>query len=107
MALSRKHRLPKKPFDLVFKTGKTVRGGFFFVRFKGNKLGYGRVAVVVPSKVSKKSTVRNRIKRVISEVIRGSGLLEKSADLVFVVLANIVDMPFAEIKKEVEKTLTP
>lgn len=104
LALAQKYRLSKKVFDRVFKTGKTVRGGFFFVRFKSNDLGYGRAAVVVPSKVSKKSVVRNRIKRIMSEIVRGSGLLKKSTDFVFVILTNIVEVPFGEVKKEIERT---
>lgn len=38
-----------------------------------------------------------------SEAVRGSEILKKPIDLVFIVTANVIDKPFSEIKKEVEK----
>ena len=105
MALAQKHRLSKKDLDRVFKTGRTIRGGFSFVRFRENELGYGRVAVVVPSKISKKSAVRNRIKRIVLEAIRAGNTLKQPLDLVLVITSDIREMNFAEIKREIERVI--
>lgn len=70
MALRRKNRLAKKDFRKVFKEGDAVRGTFFFIKFRRNNLGFPRFGIVVPIKITKGAVARNRIKRILSEVIR-------------------------------------
>jgi len=78
---SRKHRIRKyKDFKAFFEntgvinTGVLNTGvlntGFGWVRFRENNLGYLRIAVSVSKKVSKKSTLRNRLRRTCSELLR-------------------------------------
>lgn len=104
MALARKYRLAKKCLDRVFKQGKTVKGSFFFMKFLKNDLGYVRIAVIVPVRVSKKATVRNHIKRAIIEKISAGHFLEKSYDVVITATLNIVGKRQEEIKREIEQT---
>lgn len=68
---SKKHRLAKtKDVKTTFARGR----GFFYPHFniKYNKSGLlaPRFTVVVSTKVSKKAVSRNRIKRILREVIR-------------------------------------
>ena len=78
---SRKHRIRKyKDFKAFFEntgvlntsvlnTG-VINTSFGWVRFRENNLGYLRIAVSVSKKVSKKSTLRNRLRRICSELLR-------------------------------------
>lgn len=71
MALNIKNRLKKKKeFDDVFQNGKTVNGSFLFIKFKKNNLEVPRFGFIAGLKISKKAVERNRIKRLLSEVVR-------------------------------------
>lgn len=54
----------------MFKNGKTVNGSFLFIKFKKNNLEMSRFGFIVGLKISKKAVERNKIKRLLSEVIR-------------------------------------
>ncbi len=54
----------------VFKFGKSIRSVNFSIRYAPNRLGAIRFAVVVGTKVDKRATRRNALKRRLREVIR-------------------------------------
>ena len=55
---------------------------------------------MVSSKVSKKSVLRNRIRRQLRELMRPlTGKIKKEVDGVFVVLPGFEDKDFQEVKK--------
>ena len=71
MALSIRNRLKKKTdLQKVFKKGKYLEGSFLFIKFIKNSLELSRFGFIVPVKVFKKAVTRNRIRRVLSEVVR-------------------------------------
>lgn len=69
--LPKKYRL-KKSEDIksVLKLGRTVREGFLILKTRENNLSNPRFAFLISLKISKKATVRNRLKRRMSEFIR-------------------------------------
>ena len=69
--LLKKYRL-KKSGDIkgVLKFGRTDREGFLILKTRENNLGVSRFAFLISLKVSKKATVRNRLKRKLSEFVR-------------------------------------
>ncbi len=105
MALSKKFRLGKKDFQRTFRKGKTVKNSFFFVRLIENRLGYGRVAVVVPLAVSKKAVVRNRIRRAAMGVVAESGFYKEPFDVIITATQDIVGKAPREIKSELQQTI--
>ncbi len=106
MALSRKYRLARKDSEHVFRKGETVKGSFFFIKFSENKIGHCRLAILVPVRVSKSSTVRNRLRRRATEIFRAAGLEGQSLDVIFVVASSIVGRPFKEIKSELTSAIS-
>ncbi|MEI6144051.1 MAG: ribonuclease P protein component [Candidatus Berkelbacteria bacterium] len=54
----------------VFKFGKSARSANFSIRYNPNRVSNNRFAVVVGTKVDKRATRRNAIKRLVREVIR-------------------------------------
>ncbi|MDP3991166.1 MAG: ribonuclease P protein component [Candidatus Nealsonbacteria bacterium] len=69
--LSKPNRLKKKKdFERVFKLGKTFKEDFLFFKIAKNHLSPTRFGFVVGKKVSKKAVVRNKIKRILGEIIR-------------------------------------
>ncbi len=72
MALNKKNRLKKKrDFENVFKKGRAVNGSFLFIKYRKNGLDTSRFGFIVSVKVSKKAVERNRIRRILSEAVRG------------------------------------
>ena len=94
-----------KDSERVFREGETVGSSFFFVRFLKNGIGHYRLAVLVPVKVSKNSTVRNRFRRLIAEIFKAAAPCEQPLDIVFVAAPSIVGRPPAEIKRSLVGTI--
>ncbi len=105
MALAKKNRLNKNEVSQVFKKGKTVRYSFLFVKFLKNNLNHLRLAAIVPTKVYKKATERNKIRRLINAVIGSGQFLEKSYDVVITATPSILEKQVKEIKRETEQTI--
>ncbi|MBI2670278.1 MAG: ribonuclease P protein component [Candidatus Yanofskybacteria bacterium] len=105
MALAKKYRLPRKDINRLFKHGKTVRNSFFFIKFLKNNIDFLRIAIIIPVKVAKKATARNRIKRIFTEAIRSGHFLEKSYDIAIIATVDIVGKQSKEINREIQQTL--
>lgn len=100
MALAIKYRLAGKDSEYVFRKGETVKSSFFFIKFSENKVGYCRLAILVPVRVSKSSVIRNRLRRTVAEIFKVAGLEGRPLDIVFVATPGIVGRPPGEIKSE-------
>jgi len=105
MALPKDYRLNKNEFKRVFEQGKTVKSSFFFINFLKNNSGHLRLAVSVPNKISKKATVRNRIRRAVVEAVQKNNFVAQPLDLVIITTEVIVGKAAKEIKREIEKTI--
>jgi ribonuclease P protein component len=105
--LPKKHRLKKKKdFEKVIKKGKGARGDFLNLKFLTNNLKVVRVGFVVGQKISKKATVRNRVKRRLREVMRiNLKKIKPGYDLIFFTRKGIEEKNFWEIKEIVEQLL--
>ncbi|MBU1164592.1 ribonuclease P protein component [Patescibacteria group bacterium] len=100
--LAKINRLAKqKDFDHVFKRGKSVFSANLKLRFVRNELKNSRFAFVVSNKISKKATVRNRIRRQLSEIVRTNlTTIKKGNDVVVVVKQTILKKDFEQITNE-------
>jgi ribonuclease P protein component len=69
--LSLKNRLKKKKeFERVFKGGKGLKEDFLVLKLVKNNLPQNRFGFIVGTKVSKRATLRNKLKRRLRELIR-------------------------------------
>ena len=101
------NRLKKRrDFERVFKKGRSAKEDFLILKTSPNGLEISRFGFVAGLKVSKKATVRNKIKRQLSEVIKNNlAQIKKGMDVVMIVLKNIEAKKFKEIKTNTEKLL--
>ena len=67
--LSKPYRLKKKEVEMIFREGSGIKEDFLILKILKNKLTGIKFSVIVSLKVSKKTTVRNKIKRRISELL--------------------------------------
>lgn len=60
----------KKEVGTVFKSGQGKREGLLILKILKNQAAGRKFSIIVPSKVSKKAIVRNKVKRRLSELLR-------------------------------------
>lgn len=103
MALNKKNRLKKKKdFEGVFKEGKGVKGNFLFAKYLKNDLDFSRFAFIVSSKVSRKAVVRNRIRRVLSDISRARLKELSPVDVILIADKRITESPRDKIEQDLE-----
>lgn len=97
-------RLKKKDIDKIFKEGKGVKEDFLILKAIKNNLRIYRFGFIISQKVSKKASIRNKIRRRLREVARikkknrGEG-----RDILFIALPGIEKKEFKQIKEVIEK----
>ncbi len=75
------------------------------MRFLESPLSASRIGIVVPMAISKKAVIRNRIKRLISAVIKELDYSKKYFDIIITASPPIVGKSVREIKSEFEKVI--
>lgn len=85
MNMKRMYSIRKEgDFKKILRYGKNLDFGIFKVYILKNSLSYSRFAYVVSQKVSKKATVRNKIRRRAKEFTRKFFDSSKRLDIIFV-----------------------
>ncbi len=99
--LKKQNRLSKtKDVATVTKRGRSFFSPYFVVKYL-KTADAARVTVVVSTKVSKKAVLRNRIKRIIRDLIRRSVLPTlKSGDYVIIVKPLVAKLEAPVIREE-------
>lgn len=100
----------KKDFERIFKNSKslksTTQGAPLIFKITKNSLGLNRFGFVVSQKVSKKATVRNKIRRRLSEAVKAEiENIKIGTDVVIIALPGAEKKDFLEIKGTVKDTL--
>ncbi len=105
--LPQKYRLTKnKEFESVFKKGKGYKEQFLSLKLTDNDFDFSRFAFIVSNKISKKSTVRHKIKRRIREIIRlRINKIKNRKDVILIAQIGITDRGYREIEEVVDKLL--
>jgi len=98
------NRLPSHT-KLLFPIFQTTP--FFSVKIASNNLSYNRYAFVVGKSVDKSAVVRNRLRRVLREIVVATVVDDgKGKDMLFVVRKNFIKIPREELLQVVEKALS-
>lgn len=107
MGLPSEVRLKKKrDFDFIFKKGKSFSTPILRLSYLKNNLGQSHFAVVVSTKISKKATQRNKIKRRLYSLIRTNlNQIKSGYNLIFIVKPEILKKKFSDLEKFFLKTL--
>ncbi|MDD3906034.1 MAG: ribonuclease P protein component [Candidatus Omnitrophica bacterium] len=81
----KEHLLKSKDFFKVYKKGISYKAGGVILYVLANALGHNRLGFSIGSKAIKRSTVRNRIRRLFREAYRkNKGALKAGFDMVIV-----------------------
>jgi len=107
--LKKQFRLRKqKDFENVFAKGAYFSDKFLTLKIVENGLDISRFGFIVGSKVSKKAVLRNRVKRVLRELVRlklKQERIKTGFDAVFISKAGIAEIISKDINLAVEKLL--
>lgn len=102
--LAKSNRLKKTAdFKNLSRNGKSFFGEFIQIRFLANNLDSCRFGFVTGLKVSKKSVVRNKIRRRLSESVKLlTPLINKNFDILIFAKTKIAEKNQKEITRDVE-----
>ena len=103
--LAKPQRLVKqKDFEKIFKRGKSYYTKLIGVKILAGQSGFNRFGIVISTKVSKKATERNKLKRRIRQALRElDKKLKPGFDLVVVALPGFLNQGYEIIEEELEK----
>jgi ribonuclease P protein component len=106
MLVKRLRLVKEKDFKKIFKLGKSFYTKIFRTKVLANELDFNRYGIVISTKVSKKATERNKLKRQIRAVIKEfDKKLITGFDLVIVVSPLALNQEYKFIKSELERML--
>jgi len=105
--LPKQFRLRKtKEIERTVKCGRSIFFKNLGIKYLANNLLISRFAIIVGLKVSKKATVRNKIKRQIREIVRlGLSKIKSGFDVVILTKPSIVNKTYKEIEGEIYEVL--
>lgn len=99
--LKKENRLTKKKdFDEVYKKGRGLKADSLFLKIFDNQGNPTKFGIVISKKVSKKAVTRNKIKRVIREIIKNIDFKE-GFKIIIIVYPSIKEKGFNGIKEEI------
>lgn len=94
-----------RDFKTVLKQGRSFYSSNIKLKLLKNGLNYNRFGFIIGTRISKKATIRNRIKRQVREVIRlktKQGLLKPGFDVVLSLAGGLIGKEYQEIEKELD-----
>ena len=93
-----------RDFKTVLKQGRSFYSSNIKLKLLKNGLNYNRFGFIIGTRISKKATIRNRVKRQVREIIRlktKQGLLKSGFDVVLSLAGGLIGKEYQEIEKEV------
>ena len=94
----------KKDFERVLKLGKGFKKDFIFLKIIKNDLKVNRFGLIVGQKISKKATLRNKIKRRLRVLIKTKlSKLEPGFDLILLAMPGLEAKDYWEMEEILNK----
>ncbi len=95
------NRLRKeKDFEKLFKKGESFKNGLLILKTIKNNLKEDRFGFIISKKVSKKSVVRNKIKRRLKSIVQQNiKNIKKGEDIALIILPGFEKKNFLETKE--------
>ncbi|MFA6422482.1 MAG: ribonuclease P protein component [Candidatus Buchananbacteria bacterium] len=101
--LAKNFRLSKEgDFKQVFSRGQKIFGKVFIIRLLPNLANNSRICIIVSNKISKKATVRNKLKRQVKEVIRQYlPRFRDNFDIIITALPPSLELDYGQLAAEI------
>lgn len=96
-----------KEYEEVFKFGRSSFNAIMGIKALAKEMKVNKYGIIVSTKVSKKATERNKIKRQIREIIQSYlSEIKQGYEVVVITLPNIKEKKYEEIRYSLCKHLT-
>lgn len=107
--LSKINRLPSSRFTLVKSQGRLIQSPLFGLIVYPNQSHQSvRFGFIVSTKISPQATVRNRLRRLLSESLRPLlSHLKPGHDFIVLAKPRLINQPFSSISQTFNEILTP
>ncbi len=90
----------EKDFEKLFKKGKSFKNNFLTLKIVQNNLKESRFGFIISKKVSKKATLRNKIKRRLRSIVwQNIKNIKKGMDIALIVFPDLGKKNFLETKE--------
>ena len=94
----------KKDIERVFRKGENFKEDFLILKLAKNSLNKVRFAFIVSQKVSKKATIRNKIRRRLKDLAQSKlKKIKKGMDVLLIALPGLETKDFWEIEEIINK----
>ena len=94
----------KKDIGRVLKNGKGFKDGFLILKVIKNNFKNPRFTSIVSHKVSRKASLRNKIRRKLSELVRIKiKRVKEGVDLILIAVPGLEEKDFWEINETINK----
>jgi len=104
--LPKNYRLPSRQILPTIKKGRLFASQNFNIRWLPATSGSLKIAIVVPVRLDKRATKRNRAKRLLREAIRHHlSQIKASGQMVVLATKNTFSATFRELLKEMGESL--
>ena len=104
MLLKNNRLRKKKDIEQVFKRGRALKEDFLVLKTLQNNLDKARFGFIVSLKVSKKATLRNKIRRKLSELVRlDMERIKPGSDNLLIAIPGLAAKDFWEMKEGLDK----
>ncbi len=99
--LSKENRIKKKKdFERIFKEGRGFKEDFLFLKIAKNNLKISRFGFIVGKNFSKKAVLRNKIKRILRELVRIKlDKIKKGIDGILIAQPGFTEKDFQETEE--------
>lgn len=105
--LPKENRLKEKDVKRVLKDGQAFKEDFLILRIVKNNLNKTRFGFIVSKKLSKKATMRNKIRRRLSNLVKVKmKKLKKGVDGIFIAVPGLETKDFWEIEEAMNKNFS-
>lgn len=104
--LPQSHRLPASDIPRIMKHGTRITGNGIVLITANNETDVSRFSFIVSTKIDKRATVRNRIKRLLSESVRLLlPTITKHIDCIMIARHELMGLNQKEVGKRVMEVL--
>jgi len=94
----------KKDFERILKEGESYKEDFLFLKMIKNNLKESRFGFIISQKISKKATLRNKVRRRLREIIkRRLDDVKKGDDVLIIARPGLEKKDFWEIEESLNK----
>lgn len=95
-------KLPTYMIPILIKQGRPLHSYNIYVKWNRGEATSSRSQVIAPSKIFKKAVIRNKVKRILRQLVQFGPIPHKPTDFLIIAKPNIIQTLPLDLKKELQ-----